>query len=142
MGYDTERPSITSREKLRRMFTIFPYRDPTYLVTIVFAVDRFILVISALLDLVSRTVPQTAFTKDVIEKLHRREESKEDKAIADMISVATTILLGSIFFFVAGILDTFGALNTDRSHLETAKGAEGTTQQGYKPAILGSKDWA
>jgi hypothetical protein len=140
--YDKEQPSITCREKLRRMFTVFPYRDPTYLVAILYVVGSFILLISALFDLIPRTVPQTAFTEDVIEELHRREESKEDEATADIVSVATDILLGSIFFFVVGILDTFGALNTDCGHLETTKGVEGTTQQEYKPTLLGSKYWA
>ncbi|KAH7127232.1 hypothetical protein B0J11DRAFT_527525 [Dendryphion nanum] len=124
----SEEPEVTFRARLRKMYTIFPLRDPIYLVTIVFTLGSLDLVINAFFDLLPRTVPSTFF------------------ATSETIAVPTTVLIGSIFFFVAGILDTFAALNADNGTLETSKspnpdGETIATHTSYKPALLFTPEW-
>jgi hypothetical protein len=114
----------TMRQKIRKMYTVFPYRDPIYLVAVVFAIGSLDLVINSFLDLIPRALPETRF------------EGEEE------IAVPTTVLIGSILFFAAGIFDTFGALNADRGTLETARDADGNMgKTEYKPALLGSPEF-
>lgn len=116
--FDMDEPTFHTR--LKKMFTVFPYRDPIYLVAVVFAVGSLDLVINAFFDLLPRTIPSTAFETE------------------DTIAIPTTVLIGSILFFVAGIFDTFGALNADRGTLDTDKEGMTTT---YRPALLGSPEF-
>jgi hypothetical protein len=77
------------RVRLKKMLTTFPYRDPIYLVAIVFLLGSIDLVVNAFLDLVPRVRPETALET------------------AESVAVPTTALIGSILFFAAGIFDTF-----------------------------------
>jgi hypothetical protein len=104
-----------AKVRLKRIFTTFPYRDPIYLVALIFLLGSVDLVINAFFDLLPRTIPSSKF---------ETEES---------VAVPTTVLIGSIFFFAAGILDTFGALNADAGSMKE----DGV----FKPALLGSKEF-
>ncbi|KAJ4313764.1 hypothetical protein N0V94_006780 [Neodidymelliopsis sp. IMI 364377] len=106
--------------RIRKMYTIFPYRDPIWLVAVVFAVGSLDLVINAFFDLLPRAIPDLEFETN------------------ETIAIPTTVLIGSVFFFVAGIFDTFGALNADRGTLETNKEDQKVT---YRPALLGSPEF-
>ncbi|KAF2998437.1 hypothetical protein E8E13_000266 [Curvularia kusanoi] len=105
---------------LKKMFTTFPYRDPTWLVAVIFAVGSLDLVINAFLDLLP----------DLDRKLQFEANEK--------VALPTTILIGSILFFVAGIFDTFGALNADRGVLDADKVTHKVT---YRPALLGTPEF-
>ncbi|PSN75526.1 hypothetical protein BS50DRAFT_42541 [Corynespora cassiicola Philippines] len=107
----------TFRQRVKKMFTVFPYRDPIYLVAIIFTLGSLDLVINAFFDLIPRAVPGVIF-----------ENEKE-------IASPSTILIGAIFFFVAGIFDIFGALNADAGTMESDKEAGNVK---YRPALLGS----
>lgn len=122
MEFDEDGGTARS-EKLKRMFTIFPVRDPTYLVAVIFALGSLDLVIDAFFDLLPLAAPESRF------------ETQET------IAIPSTVLIGSILFFLAGIFDIFGALNADRGTFETTKSPEGLTTK-YRPALLGSKEWA
>ncbi|KAF2473719.1 uncharacterized protein BDR25DRAFT_392195 [Lindgomyces ingoldianus] len=125
MDFDDEEASSDFGIRLRKMYTIFPYRDPIYLVAVAFALGSVDLVINAFFDLLPRTIPETSFETE------------------ETIAVPTTVLIGSTLFLIAGILDSFGALNADRGTLQTSKDVESThTRTEYKPALLGSKEWA
>jgi hypothetical protein len=117
---DANYPPI--RVRLKKLFTTFPYRDPIYLVALIFLLGSIDLVINAFFDLLPRIFPST--------------ESETEETVA----VPTTLLIGSIFFFVAGILDTFCALNIDAGRLESLSKLEGSKVT-YKPALLGSGDF-
>ncbi|KAJ4299041.1 hypothetical protein N0V90_004285 [Kalmusia sp. IMI 367209] len=117
MDFDEE----PSSSRIQKMFTKFPCRDPIYLVAIVFALGSVDLVINAFFDLLPRTAPETAFETE------------------ETIAVPTTVLIGSILFFAAGVFDVFGALNADRGTLETSKEDLGAIT--YKPALLGSPEF-
>ncbi|KAF2623508.1 hypothetical protein BU25DRAFT_451263 [Macroventuria anomochaeta] len=106
--------------RVKKMYTIFPYRDPIWLVAIVFAVGSLDLVINAFLDLLPQLDPELQFETN------------------ETIAIPTTVLIGSIFFFAAGIFDTFGALNADRGTLETSKVDRKVT---YRPALIGSPEF-
>jgi len=118
MDFD-DRETFSSR--VRKMVTIFPYRDPIYLVAVVFALGSLDLVINGFFDLLPRLSPETAFETE------------------ETIAVPSTVLIGSILFFAAGIFDTFGALNADRGTLETSKEDLGAVT--YKPALLGTPEF-
>lgn len=118
MEFDDE---DTTLERMHKMLTIFPYRDPIYLVAVIFTVGSLDLVINALFDLLPRTIPESKF---------KGEET---------IAVPTTVLIGSIFFFLAGVFDVFAALNADRGTLETSKENLGAVT--YKPALVGSPEF-
>jgi hypothetical protein len=107
--------------RMKKMFTVFPYRDPIWLVAVVFAFGSLDLVINAFFDLLSRTVPSSKFETE------------------ETVAVPTTVLIGSILFFAAGIFDTFGALNADRGTLETSKLDSGHVS--YRPALLGTPEF-
>ncbi|KAJ4349370.1 uncharacterized protein N0V89_007984 [Didymosphaeria variabile] len=118
MEFDEEE---TASSRIRKMLTRFPYRDPIYLVAIVFALGSLDLVINAFFDLLPRTAPETEFEAE------------------ETVAVPATVLVGSILFFAAGIFDVFGALNADRGTLETSKEDLGAVT--YKPALLGSPEF-
>jgi hypothetical protein len=120
MEWDNENNNSV-RVRLKSMFTVFPYRDPIYLVAIIFLIGSIDLVINAFFDLLPRLMPSSAFETE------------------ETVAVPTTILIGSIFFFVAGIFDTFSALNVDRGTLETSKWNPEKVK--YRPALLGTPDF-
>ena len=107
--------------RLKKMFTIFPYRDPIWLVAVVFALGSLDLVINAFFDLLPRTIPSSQFETE------------------ETVAVPATVLIGSILFFTAGIFDTFGALNADGGTLETSKQDKGHVS--YRPALLGTPEF-
>lgn len=113
---DGESPSV----RIRKMYTIFPYRDPIWLVAVVFAIGSLDLVINAFFDLLPQLDPELQFGSN------------------ESIAIPTTVLIGSVFFFVAGIFDTFGALNADRGTLDTDKATQKVT---YRPALLGTPEF-
>lgn len=106
------------RTRFKRMFTTFPVRDPIYLVAMIFLLGSIDLVINAFFDLLLRMHPST-FTET-----------------AETVAVPTTVLIGSIFFFVAGVFDTFSALNADSGTLKESDG-----NLIYRPALLGSQEF-
>jgi hypothetical protein len=110
----------SSRRRLKSMFTVFPYRDPIYLVAILFLLGSIVLVINAFFDLLPRTNPVTAFETE------------------ETIAVPTTVLIGSILFLVAGVFDTFGALNADSGSVQIDKSERRMT---YRPALLGTPEF-
>jgi hypothetical protein len=111
----------TFRQRVKKMYTICPYRDPIYLVAIVFFLGSIDLVIDAFFDLLPHTIPSSAF------------ETRET------IVIPTTVLLGSILFFAAGMFDTFGALNADRGTLVESNEEAGKMR--FRPALLGSSEF-
>ncbi|KAF1976969.1 hypothetical protein BU23DRAFT_528093 [Bimuria novae-zelandiae CBS 107.79] len=119
MDFDDDTDNASAR--VRKMLTRFPYRDPIYLVAVIFALGSLDLVINAFFDLLPRTIPESEFETE------------------ETVAVPTTVLIGSIFFFAAGIFDVFGALNADRGTLETSKEDLGAVT--YKPALVGSSEF-
>lgn len=118
MDFDDDSDSAGIR--VQKMLTIFPYRDPIWLVAVIFAVGSMDLVINAFFDLLQRTNPETRFETE------------------EVIAIPTTVLIGSVLFFVAGIFDTVGALNADCGSLETSKEDGKIT---YRPALLGTPEF-
>lgn len=118
LDWGDEGESFSTR--VRKMYTIFPYRDPIWLVAVVFAIGSLDLVINACFDLIPQLNPDLQFETN------------------ETIAIPTTVLIGSIFFFVAGIFDTFGALNADRGTIHTDKETQKVT---YRPALLGSPEF-
>jgi hypothetical protein len=110
------------RVRLKKLFTTFPYRDPIYLVALIFLFGSIVLVLNATFELLPHLYPDTEF---------KHEETT---------AVPTTLLIGSILFFVAGILDTICALNIDAGRIESLSKLEGSKVV-YKPALLGSRNF-
>lgn len=120
MEFDDENKD-TPGARIRKMFTRFPYRDPIYLVAVIFALGSLDLVIDGIFDLLPLLLPSSEF------------ETRET------IAIPTTVLIGSVFFFVAGIFDVFGALNADNGTLESSKEDLGPVE--YKSALVGSPEF-
>ncbi|KAF1998528.1 hypothetical protein P154DRAFT_564680 [Amniculicola lignicola CBS 123094] len=109
-----------ARDQIKRMYTVFPWRDPTWIVSIVFFFGAVVLTLNGFFELLPQVLPQTIF--------------EHEEKVADPV----TGLTGALFFLVAGILDTSAALNADRGTLSTSKDSQ-TFE--YKPALLGSREW-
>lgn len=107
------------------MFTYFPWRDSTYLVSIVFVIGSVNFTINAFFfGLLPLFEPSTAFPT------------------VATITVPATIFIGAFIFTAAGILDLFGAFNADRGVIELAQtmdGGEGKLR--HRPTLLGSENW-
>ncbi|KAF2679765.1 hypothetical protein K458DRAFT_374581 [Lentithecium fluviatile CBS 122367] len=130
MHFDDDDSNESRPSRLKKALTTFPLRDPIYLVALIFLLGSLDLVINASFDLLPALFPSLSFAND------------------EAVAIPTTVLIGSIFFFVAGVFDTFGALNADRGVLETEKGrgdVEGEMGGGgkmvYKPALLGTPEF-
>ncbi|KAF1920026.1 hypothetical protein BDU57DRAFT_463544, partial [Ampelomyces quisqualis] len=108
-------PPLPFAVKLKKVLTTFPYRDPIYLVALIFLLGSIDLVINAFFELLPRT--EEGMT------------SEQNESVA----IPTTVLIGSILFFAAGVLDTVCALNADEGTVD-ARGV-------YKPAMLGSREF-
>lgn len=119
LDWNDDRESFGKR--LKKMCTIFRYRDPIWLVAVIFAFGSLDLVINAFFDLLPQLDPGLQFETN------------------DTAAIPTTVLLGSIFFLVAGVFDTFGALNADRGTLDTDQSTHKVT---YRPALLGSPEFS
>ncbi|KAF2832139.1 hypothetical protein CC86DRAFT_366029 [Ophiobolus disseminans] len=117
--WTTNTTSSSFPTRLKKMLTVFPYRDPTYLVAILFLLGSIDLVTNAFFDLLPRTIPSTFFETE------------------ETVAVPTTVLIGAILFFVAGVFDTFGALNADVGTLIEDSAGKVT----YQPALLGSREF-
>ncbi|RAR05458.1 integral membrane protein [Stemphylium lycopersici] len=109
------------RVRLKRMFTVFPYRDPIYLVAIIFLIGSIDLVINASFELLPHSTASASFETE------------------ETVAAPTTILIGSILFFIAGIFDTFGALNADRGTIGSTKLDPEHVK--YRPALLGTPEF-
>lgn len=134
-SFDTESSKIESA-RIRKIFTIFPYRDPIYLVAMVFLIGSIDLVINACIDLRPRTLPYPARNLDareLEETMHSTVEKEEP------VSLPITLIIGSILFFAAGIFDTFGALNADHGTFEVDDEDCGVAR--FKPALLGTSQF-
>ncbi|PVH92611.1 hypothetical protein DM02DRAFT_733593 [Periconia macrospinosa] len=135
---DNPQSSKIEGARVRKIFTTFPYRDPIYLVALVFLIGSIDLVINACIDLLPHTVPYPT---------HHHLEAREleepmtvsgtaEIEMEEPLSVPITLLIGSILFFAAGIFDTFGALNADHGTFEVDEETCGVAR--FKPALLGT----
>lgn len=123
-----EQPEMSTGEKLRRMVTVFPWRDCTWLVAVIFAVGSLDFTINAFFGLLPLVAPALTFEGETT------------------LAVTATIFIGATAFTVAGILDFFGAFNADRGALQVEKSEEGKDgkKKGtlrHKPPLIGDKDW-
>ncbi|CAI6307809.1 unnamed protein product [Periconia digitata] len=125
--YDVEKnykPPMSGGEKLSRMFTTFPLRDPAYLVVIFFIIGSIDFTINGAIGLIPIINPEGA--------------SPELMAVW----FPTTIFIGAGFFLFAGILDLLGAFNAENGLMEITKNSNGGKDLTHRPALLGSKEWS
>ncbi|GJC78312.1 hypothetical protein ColLi_01150 [Colletotrichum liriopes] len=111
--------------QLKRMLTIYPYRDMNWVVTMLFVVGSVVFVINAALGLAPFLDPSLAFPT------------------LATAALPTTILIGATMFMSGGILGVFAAFNADRGTLERSdtKSTEGGANVIYRPALIGSQAW-
>ncbi|KAF9878383.1 hypothetical protein CkaCkLH20_03875 [Colletotrichum karsti] len=108
-----------------RMFTIYPYRDMNWIVTMLFVVGSIAFVINAALGLLPVIAPNLVF----------------DTLIT--VALPSTIMIGAVMFMTGGILGLFAAFNADRGTLEKSetKSISGEGPAIYRPALIGSEAW-
>lgn len=128
----------TALSQATRMFTIFPYKDMNYIVTMLFVVGSIAFVINAGFGLFPLLDPRLAF--DTLATL----------------AIPATIMLGACMFLTGGFLGVFAAFNADRGTLENTTTAatsaksiddddegneRGNGHAIYRPALIGSEAW-
>ncbi|KAK1532867.1 uncharacterized protein CCOS01_04850 [Colletotrichum costaricense] len=127
--YSIEDPAIevegSQRSQLKRMFTIFPYRDMNWIVTMLFVVGSVSFVINAGFGLFPSLEPSLAF--DTL----------------PTVALPATITIGATMFLTGGILGIFAAFNADRGTLEKSgtKSIDDNIPAIYRPALIGSEAW-
>ncbi|KAI6338836.1 hypothetical protein MCOR25_011247 [Pyricularia grisea] len=111
----------SSRGRIVRMFTIFPYRDMSYLVNVGFVIGSLFFVIHAILGILPIIDPTLSFPT-----LHT-------------VALPSTILVAALTFLVSGTFGFVAAFNANRGTVEVpVKGASGAK---YRPALIGSESW-
>ncbi|KAF1844723.1 uncharacterized protein K460DRAFT_394548 [Cucurbitaria berberidis CBS 394.84] len=111
-------PRPDSREKIRRMFTVYPYRDMGWLVSIVFMLGSIAFSINAGVALLIAKDPSAA---------------SAEKATVSLVSIST----GSVLFLLVGFMGLLTAFNVDRRVIDLKVDDDGA----YKPALIGSSEW-
>ncbi|KAF2124042.1 hypothetical protein P153DRAFT_426865 [Dothidotthia symphoricarpi CBS 119687] len=109
------------RTRLKKMYTIFPYRDPIWLVAVMFVIGSIDLVINAFFCLLPHTTLSTVSDTE------------------ETIAIPSTVLIGSILFLAAAVFDTLAALNVDCGTLETSE--KDLTQITYRPTLIGTPEF-
>ncbi|KZL85082.1 integral membrane protein [Colletotrichum incanum] len=111
--------------QVKRMLTIYPYKDMNWVVTMLFVVGSVVFVINAALGLAPFLDPSLAFPT------------------LATVALPSTILIGATMFMSGGILGVFAAFNADRGTLEKSdiKSIEGGANIIYRPALIGSQAW-
>ncbi|KXH32851.1 hypothetical protein CSIM01_04344 [Colletotrichum simmondsii] len=115
----------SQRSQLKRMFTIFPYKDMNWIVTMLFVVGSVSFVINAGFGLFPTLEPSLAFET------------------LSTVALPATITIGATMFMTGGILGIFAAFNADRVTLEKrdTKSIDDNTPAIYRPALIGSEAW-
>ncbi|KAF2727644.1 hypothetical protein EJ04DRAFT_517135 [Polyplosphaeria fusca] len=111
-------------ERIRRMSTTFPWRDPSWLVAIMFVSGSLTFTINAFFGLLPLLDPATAFPT------------------LTTLALPTTIMIGAAFFNTAGFVDVFGAFNADRGAFVAVRDPTGALRAPeHKAALIGSENW-
>ncbi|KAF5523523.1 hypothetical protein CGCA056_v005739 [Colletotrichum aenigma] len=115
----------SKRSQVARMFTIYPYKDMNWIVTMLFVVGSIAFVINAGFGLFPLLDPSLGF-----------------ETLAT-VAIPGTILIGASMFMTGGILGIFAAFNADRGTLEKSdtKSVDGDAPAIYRPALVGSEAW-
>ncbi|KAK1979833.1 hypothetical protein LZ30DRAFT_725005 [Colletotrichum cereale] len=108
-----------------RMFTIYPFKDMNWIVTMLFVLGSIDFLVNATLGLLPFIDPALAFPT------------------LATVALPSTILIGAAMFTTGGVLGTIAAFNADRGTLEKTEGKseEGGVNVIYRPALIGSPAW-
>ncbi|KAK2772211.1 integral membrane protein [Colletotrichum kahawae] len=122
---DAIKIETSRRSQVGRMFTIFPYKDMNWIVTMLFVAGSISFVINAGFGLFPLLNPSLGF-----------------ETLATVV-IPATIMLGAAMFMTGGILGVFAAFNADRGTLEKSdtKSVDGDAPAIYRPALVGSEAW-
>ncbi|KAI5918969.1 hypothetical protein F4810DRAFT_703871 [Camillea tinctor] len=120
---DPEPEPTSVREQTWRMFTIFPYRDASWVTAILFVVGSISFVINAFFASLPTLAPETEFPGEVL------------------IGGTATLVSGAVLFTVGGTLGLIASWNADKGEFEPGEKTEEGPTKTYKPALLGSKAW-
>ena len=115
----------TVGDQIRRMFTIWPYRDANWVIAMLFVVGSVSFTINAFFGLLVALIPKTIFPNEM------------------ELAVPLTNLFGALHFVTGSILTLVAGWNADKGTFEpvTLNEEDGTTKM-YKPALLGSSAWS
>ena len=116
----------TCGEKIKRMFTFFPYRDANWIIAVLFIAGSLVFIANAFLGLVPFVAPEAVFP-GLLE-----------------LSIPVTTLIGAGHFIIATILTILSSWNADKGTFEPAggKASDTGTEKVYHPALLGSPQWS
>ncbi|KAH8777701.1 hypothetical protein F5883DRAFT_409074 [Diaporthe sp. PMI_573] len=119
--------SLGSREQLRVMVTVYPYRDANWIIAILFVVGSISFCINGFFGLLPLVAPSTAFPTEAT------------------LAAPITNAIGAMFFVTAGILTMPAIWNTANGNIEPASiskfEADEEQAKTYHPALLSSPSW-
>ncbi|KAF4509315.1 hypothetical protein G6O67_005580 [Ophiocordyceps sinensis] len=113
---EPEKPGFL--EGLKRIFTVYPYRDAQWVVAVLFFVGSLSFTIRAFFIL----VPIATALEDGMEA-----------------GFPAITIIGAVILFLSNSLTMIAAFNVNRGHPAAEKGQPPPTQ--YCPALLGSEEW-
>ncbi|KAH8839984.1 hypothetical protein MCOR27_005486 [Pyricularia oryzae] len=113
----------SSRGRVVRMFTIFPYRDMSWVVNFGFVTGSIVFVVNAVLGVLPVIDPALAFPT------------------LTTVALPATILIGAFFFLVSGCLGFVAAFNANRGTVEVPIKGAMSGGANYRPALIGSESW-
>lgn len=118
-------PPPTVGDQIRRMFTIWPYRDANWIIAMLFVIGSISFTINSFFSLLLFFLPETIFPYEM------------------EVAIPLTNLFGALFFLTGGTLTLVAGWNADKGTFEpvTLNADDGTTKL-YKPALLGSSSWS
>ena len=120
-AFDSERQNSGIWAQILRMFTVYPYKDMTWIVAVLFAVGSLDFTINAFFGLLPLVAPSTTFDTEAT------------------VAVPATITIGATMFVTGGFLAVFDAFNADRGVFEMSKLGEDMAIE-RRPALIGSKE--
>ncbi|KAI1076921.1 hypothetical protein F5B20DRAFT_306768 [Whalleya microplaca] len=120
---DTLEP-ISVREQIGRMFTIWPWRDANWVISVAFVFGSISFTVGAFFSLLPFVAPETIFEGEL------------------EVGLPVANFLGAVPFLCAGTVGLVAGWNADRGEFEPVevKTKDGITKT-YKPALLGSSAW-
>ncbi|KAH6666412.1 hypothetical protein B0J14DRAFT_643237 [Halenospora varia] len=128
LGEESQPDHSGFRNILRRMLTIYAYKDMNWLVAIIFTFGSAVFTVNAFFGFLPVVAPSTNFQGEAT------------------VAFPATLTIGASTFFSGGVMGILAAFNVDRggSDEKIKTGMEGNEKAAarrYQPALLGSQEW-
>ena len=124
--FETEHIVSNPLERVRRMFTVFPYRDLEWINAVIFTIGSMLFIVNAFFTVLPIVAPETIFEGELT------------------IGIPATLTIAGSMFFISTALGFVAAFNAGRGgHDAVDKKASDSSVMppSYCPALLGSAEF-